>query len=45
MHKTNNDTDFKIETVDNFPLPSKNFYEIWQDTFTDMVNKHFSIFY
>ena len=29
-----------METVDNFPLPSKEFYEIWQDSFTDMVNKH-----
>ena len=34
VYKTNDDdTGFKIETVDNFPLPFNEFYDISQDSF------------
>ena len=39
VYKTNDYTDFKIETVDNFPLPFNEFY-ISQDSFKDMVDKY-----
>ena len=39
VYEANDDTDFKIETVDNFPLPFNEFYDISQDSFKDMVDK------
>ena len=39
VYKTNDYTDFKIETVANFPLPFNEFY-ISQDSFKDMVDKY-----
>ena len=37
-YETNDDTDFEIETVDNFPLPFNEFYNISQDSFQDVVH-------
>ena len=39
--ETNDDTDFEFETVDNFPLPFNEFYDISsQDSFKDTVDKY-----
>ena len=40
VYETNHDTDFKIETVDNFLLPFNEFYDISQDSFKDVVDKY-----
>ena len=40
VYEANDDTDFKIETADNFPLPFDGFYDIPQDYFKDMVDKY-----
>ena len=40
VYETNDDADFKSETVDNFSLPLNEFYIISQDTFKDMVDKY-----
>ena len=40
VYEKNDDTDFKIETVDNFPLSFNEFYDISQDSFKDMVDKY-----
>ena len=40
VYETNDDTDFKIEAVDNSPLPFNKFYDISQDYFKDMVDKY-----
>ena len=37
--ETNDDTDFKIETVDNFLLLFNEFYDVSQDSFKGMVDK------
>ena len=39
VYETNDNIDFKIETVDNFPLPFNEFYDVSQDSFQDRVNK------
>ena len=39
-YETNDDTGFKIETVDNFSSPFSEFYDISQDSFKDMVDKY-----
>ena len=39
VYERNDDTDFEIETFDQFPLPFNEFHDISQDSFTDMVNK------
>ena len=39
VYESNHDTDFTIETVDNFPLPFNEFYDISKDSFKDMVDK------
>ena len=38
-YETNDDRDFKTETVDNFPSPFNEFY-ISQDSFKDIVAKY-----
>ena len=38
IYETNDDTDFKIETVDYFSLSFNEFYDISQDSFRDMVD-------
>ena len=38
--ETNDDTDFKIETVDNFLLLFNEFYDVSQDSFKGMVDKY-----
>ena len=40
VYETNDSTDFKIETVDKFPLPFSEFYDISRDSFKDMVVKY-----
>ena len=39
VYERNDYTDFKIETVDHFPLPFNEFHDISQDSFKDIVNK------
>ena len=39
VYETNDDRDFKTETVDNFPSPFNEFY-ISQDSFKDIVDKY-----
>ena len=34
-YETNDDKDFKIETIDSFPLPFNELYDIPQDSFKD----------
>ena len=40
VYETNDDTDFKIEAVDNFSMPFNEIYDISQDSFKDMVHKY-----
>ena len=42
--ETNDDTDFKIETVDNFPLPFNEFYDSSDNSYKYMIESMFSIF-
>ena len=39
VFEANDDTDFKIETVDNFPLPFNEFHNISQDSFNEKIDK------
>ena len=40
VSETNADTDFKIGTVNNFPMPFNEFYDISEDSFKNMVDKY-----
>ena len=40
VYETNDDTDYKIETVNNFPLPFNEFYDISQNYFKDIIDKY-----
>ena len=39
-YKTIGNTDFQVETADNFPLPFNEFINISQDSFIDTVDKY-----
>ena len=43
VYETNDNTDFKIGTVKNFPLPSNEFHDILQDSFKNKVDKYVSL--
>ena len=43
VYETNHDTDFKIEIVDNFPLPFNKFHDISQDSFDNLYFVNISL--